>query len=227
MRFLVLSFFVILLILNSCSSHQKVTKVPPNGPYHLSKAPLPPVPDQYVAPILAIDKRVTKVLLYVNHSQQKYPSGQVRILMNLYNANTAQDEWVDWKVLFYDENNNKIEETEWASTLFPRQIIKTIEARSLRPDVKNFTVIVKTSPRTDPTKTKPLGLVRELEERQTRQKEEAATKQSITQIGISNTANPHLQVSNPVQQINNSAQTLQGLTNSLTDFMRIIQMMNE
>jgi len=134
-------------------------------PYTLDKVSAKPLPEQYIAPILAMDKRVTEVLFYVNHRQQRFPSGQVKITFNLYNANLEQDEWVDWKMVYYDSNNDRIEESDWETTLFPRQIIKTIRSNSMRPDVANFSVIVKTSPRTDLTKTKKLGFVREEEER--------------------------------------------------------------
>ena len=134
-------------------------------PYTLDKVSAKPLPEQYIAPILAMDQRVTEVLFYVNHRQQRFPSGQVKITFNLYNANLEQDEWVDWKMVYYDSNNDRIEESDWETTLFPRQIIKTIRSNSMRPDVANFSVIVKTSPRTDLTKTKKLGFVREAEEK--------------------------------------------------------------
>jgi len=229
MRFLAVALILTASVFAACSTeseNQRASNETLKVPYLLTKAPVRPMPDQYIAPVLAMDERITKVLLYVNHRQQRYPSGQVRILMNLYNANTAQDEWVDWKVLFYDADNNRIEETEWESTLFPRQIIKTIETRSLRPDVQNFTIIVKTSPRTDPEKTKPLGFVRELEEREAERREkEMAVKQSITQIGISNRANPSQQVATPTQQVNTAADSIKALGDTTIQLMKTIQMM--
>ncbi|MEA1921709.1 MAG: hypothetical protein U9N63_03555 [Pseudomonadota bacterium] len=164
-RFILLLSLVFLTV--SCAGDPEPVSAPTSlkAPYTLDKVAAKPLPEQYIAPILAMDQRVTEVLFYVNHRQQRFPSGQVRVTFNLYNANPEQDEWVDWKMVYYDINNDRIEETDWETTLFARQIIKTIKSNSIRPDVTNYSVIVKTSPRTDLTKTKKLGYVREMEEK--------------------------------------------------------------
>ncbi len=178
-RFILLLSLAFLLVSCIPTSAPEPAPVSLKVPYTLDKVSAKPLPEQYIAPILAMDQRVTEVLFYVNHRQQRFPSGQVKITFNLYNANLEQDEWVDWKMVYYDSNNDRIEESDWETTLFPRQIIKTIKSNSIRPDVANFSVIVKTSPRTDLKKTKKLGFVREAEEKKAaeeRAKREAEAK---------------------------------------------------
>ena len=211
-------------------------------PYTLDKVSAKPLPEQYIAPILAMDQRVTKVLFYVNHHQQRFPSGQVRITFNLYNANLEQDEWVDWKMVYYDANNDRIEESDWETTLFPQQIIKTIRSNSIRPDVANFSVIVKTSPRTDLTKTKKLGFVREAEEKKAaeeRAQREAEAKkmaaagaagaqvrgqvQGVAQVPVNPTVAGINNFNNTVGALGNSIQQATQATQAAAGFQQTIR----
>ena len=228
----------LVLLTVSCASDPEPASVPTSlkVPYNLDKVAAKPLPEQYIAPILAMDQRVTEVLFYVNHRQQRFPSGQIRVTFNLYNANPEQDEWVDWKMVYYDINNDRIEETDWESTLFARQIIKTIKSNSIRPDVTNYSVIVKTSPRTDLTKTKKLGYIREMEEKKAAEelaKREAETKKMMAgqgagkqpkamriqtnaaTAGINNVSNTVGAIGNTFQQASQTAQAAAGFQQTI------------
>jgi len=188
----------ILLFLGGCVNYspEPAPNPPPapsrlETPYTLDRVSATPLPDQYIAPILALDEPVTRVLFYVNHRQQRFPSGQVRVIFNLYNADNILDKWVDWKMVYYDGNNDRIEETDWETTLFTHKVIKTIKSNSIRPDVANFTLIVKSAPRTDTTKTKKLGYVREMEEKKAAEEaKRQAAAVSAAQGGTASQAMP-------------------------------------
>ncbi len=231
-RFILLLSLVFLTV--SCASDPEPASTPTSlkVPYTLDKVAAKPLPEQYIAPILAMDQRVTEVLFYVNHRQQRFPSGQVRVTFNLYNANSEQDEWVDWKMVYYDINNDRIEETDWETTLFARQIIKTIKSNSIRPDVTNYSVIVKTSPRTDLTKTKKLGYVREMEEKRAAEEQAEAQKMMAGQgagqqpeamrgqtnaatAGINNVSNTIGAIGNTFQQATQATQAAAGFQQTI------------
>jgi len=94
--------------------------------------------------LIALDKSAADALLYVNHEQSRLPSGQVYIQINLQNRSADHDIWMDWKVVFYDNQDFQIEETEWNSTYFPAKEIQTLKVNSIRRDVVNFTVMLQT-----------------------------------------------------------------------------------
>jgi hypothetical protein len=182
------------------------------------------MPEQYIAPIMALDERVTWSVYYVRHDQQRFQSGQVRVVFNLFNAQPDADVWMGWKVLYYDRDNYLIEETEWESVLLQSRVIKTLRSNSMRPDVMNFTMIVKSSPRTDPTLTKPLGFVREYEERmaeeEARHQEELARQQAATTY---TSTQGRGQVSQGIQQMNQNIQQMNQTIQATDQLMQTIQ----
>jgi len=232
-------FLVFMILLSGCTALSldpaPTPTAPPapsrlETPYTLDKVSATPLPDQYIDPILALDQQVTEVLFYVNHRQQRFPSGQVRVIFNLYNADTTQDKWVDWKMIYYDSNNDRIEETDWETTQFTHKVIKTIKSNSMRPDVANFTLIVKSSPRTDPEKTKKLGYVREMEEKKAA---EEARKQAAAAAAASNAGTaPGLQAV-PARagtaypgQANSATATINSANNTIGAIDNTIQQVN-
>jgi len=123
-----------------------------------------PLPEQYTLAILALDEKISSSVYYVRHDHKRFPAGQVRVRFNLYNAQPVENVWMEWKVLYYNQDNYMIEETEWETTMLHAKVIATIRSNSIRPDVINYTLMIRSSPRTDPNLTKPLGYVQEYEE---------------------------------------------------------------
>lgn len=139
-----LSFVVLLsALLVGCQP-----RPPHAGPYLLKKNPLGGIPMQHRERLIAMDQSAADSLFYVSHRQNRLPSGQVLVQINLQNRDAANNIWMDWKVVFYDEQTFKIEETEWYHTYFPAKEVRTLRVNSIRPDVQNFTVILR-SPSTE------------------------------------------------------------------------------
>ncbi|MDM8543725.1 hypothetical protein QUF90_21840 [Desulfococcaceae bacterium HSG9] len=112
------------------------------GPYLLQTQPLQS-PMQHSERLIALDKSAANALLYVNHNQGRLASGQVAIQINLQNRSAQHAVWIEWKTVFYDKQNFKIEETEWEMTHFPAKEIKTLKINSISPDVMNFSIILR------------------------------------------------------------------------------------
>ena len=129
-------------VLASGCVKQKTAGVDP-GPYLLARNPSSSTPMQHRERLIAMDQSAADALFYVNHNQGRLPSGQVKVQVNLQNRDASHDIWMDWKIVFYDAQNFEIESTEWNKTFFPAKEVKAIQANSIRPDVQNFTVILR------------------------------------------------------------------------------------
>ncbi len=226
---------IILLLLTGCVNYPTApapaASTAPSRletPYTLDKVAATPLPDQYIDPILALDEPVTRVLFYVNHRQQRFPSGQVRVIFNLYNADESRDKWVDWKMVYYDSNNDRIEETDWETTLFTHKVIKTIKSNSIRPDVANFTLIVKSTPRTDPAQTKKLGYVREMEEKKAAEeaRKQAAAAAAAAQNATAPQALPGQARTTAAGQPNSVTATINSANSTIGAIDKTIQQVN-
>jgi uncharacterized protein YcfL len=133
---------VVISLLMSCSSRK--SQQPPVGAYYLQQHPSAQAPMQHTERLIALDRSTVDALFYVNHTQGRLPSGHVAIQVNLQNKSAEHDLWVEWKVVFYDAQNFQLEETEWTLTHFPAKEVVTLKANSMRQDVMNFTIMLRT-----------------------------------------------------------------------------------
>lgn len=217
---------IIAIISTGCVQNQKPAPQPGRlaVPYNLNSVPASPLPEQYIKAIMALDERIIESIYYVRHDQQRFQSGHVRIVFNLFNAQPDADVWMDWKVLYYDQDNYLIEETEWETTMFRSQVIKTIRSNSMRPDVMNFTLVIKSSPRTDPDLTKPLGFVREYEEKKAEEEARRQEELARQQAAAAGTSNQGMgQAAQGVQQMNQSIQQMNQTIMATDQLMQTIR----
>ena len=139
-----LLYVVIASLLVGCGASSRSSK-PEGGLYLLEHLPAGQVPMQYTENIIALDEDARDSLLYISHRQGRIPSGQVKITYALQNSSDRESAWITWKVVFYDSRNFKIEETEWQKTYFPPLQIQEISVNSIRKDVENFTLLLKSA----------------------------------------------------------------------------------
>jgi len=144
MRFFILLFLSIFFL--GCQTSGNRSHDDGGGPGKLKKLPDETQLIQYSETIIILDDDLVDKLYYVDHRLQRFPSGQVRIQVNMLNRDISPQVRIEWKIIFYDGQNYKIEETEWYTTHFPQNEIRTIKGESIRPDVKNFTVVLRTPP---------------------------------------------------------------------------------
>ena len=81
----------LLVLFPGCRSQERT------GPYLLRASPDKPTPKQYTEPIIALDENITKGVYYVDHDQERLPSGNVRIVVRLQNRHVKDGVWVKYK----------------------------------------------------------------------------------------------------------------------------------
>jgi hypothetical protein len=112
----------------------------PRGPY----SPITPedrdAPHQMSHGVTMLDKNVRDSLLFVNRVAKRLPSGQVQVRIQMQNLYRDETLWSDVRVVFYDEDNMTVDQTEWQKIPFPPREIVLIQGTSLRNDVQTYNV---------------------------------------------------------------------------------------
>ena len=95
--------------------------------------------------VVFLDDQVGKIISFLNHRQQRLPSNHVEITLQCLNhSKTAA--WVDWKIVFLDQQGFSLEETEWQREYFAPGEIRVLQANSLKTNVDDYQVLVRLPP---------------------------------------------------------------------------------
>lgn len=121
-----------------CSSKPK-----PTGLYAIDPDPDGAVPPQYVERLLAQDPEAAAAITFVSHRHGFLPSGQIQVTVNLESKILTGDRWLEWKAVFYDAGRFPLEETEWHPFRVGPSVVHTIEASSISPLAKDYSLFVR------------------------------------------------------------------------------------
>jgi len=134
-----LPYFVVLFglygFLISCGSS--------GGPYPpLTRTP-EKQPLQHEQRIVFLDKNAKDVLLYVNSVQKRLPGGHILVQANFQNRVAREDVWAEVKIVFYDENNMVVDETEWMNTHFAAGEVTMVQGNSTSDRAMKHVMLLK------------------------------------------------------------------------------------
>lgn len=113
------------------------------GPYQPRAVPGRVTPMQFTEKIIFLDKDASRALMYVNNRHYRLKGGQLVVEANLQNRFSDVDLWAEVQVVFYDQANMRLEESSWERHHFPALEVTMIRFNSMRPDVVNYTVMIK------------------------------------------------------------------------------------
>jgi hypothetical protein len=112
----------------------------PRGPYSPITREDEKTPHQMSHGVTMLDKNVRDALLFINRTAKRLPSGQVQVRVQMQNLYRNETLWSDVRVVFYDEDEMGVDQTEWQKVSFPAREIVLIQGTSLRNDIKTYNV---------------------------------------------------------------------------------------
>ena len=100
-------------------------------------------PLQHEQRIVILDRNVKDVLLYVNSVQKRLPRGHILVQANFQSRFAKEDVWAEVKIVFYDENNMVVDETEWMNTHFPAWEVTMVQGNSISHRAMKHVMLLK------------------------------------------------------------------------------------
>ncbi|MEE4602575.1 MAG: hypothetical protein V2J65_14940 [Desulfobacteraceae bacterium] len=94
-------------------------------------------------PVDFLSEDVAKAVEVVSHRAERLPSGHVDVMLGCVSTEEKKPVWFDWKVIFFDQRDIPVDESEWHSEqLFPKRE-KLIRASSIRTDIGRYRFLLR------------------------------------------------------------------------------------
>ena len=95
-------------------------------------------------PVIFLDDDIETALSLIDHRSERLPSGHVNVTLLCMSKKEKKAVWIEWKVVFSDNRNVDVEESEWHTEALPPRLEKTLQIGSLRKDVSSFHFLIRT-----------------------------------------------------------------------------------
>ncbi len=97
-----------------------------------------------IFPVVFLDDKIETALELIDHRSERLPSGHVNVMLKCISKNKKKPIWIDWKVVFLDNRNINIEESEWHTDYLSPRLEKTLQLSSMRRDITVFKFLIRT-----------------------------------------------------------------------------------
>ena len=90
--------------------------------------------------LMAMDQVTEQYIHYISHRRLRLNAGQLGLQITLQNLHRTRNVAIDWRVIFYDKNQFRTEETEWNTLVFPPAEELVLKANSMNPAAVDFVI---------------------------------------------------------------------------------------
>lgn len=95
-------------------------------------------------PVFFLDDGAAKAVSFPNYRADRLPSGHVSITFACKARNKENPTVIDWKVIFMDNRQMSMDQTEWHTEYLQPREVKMLQVSSIRTDISAFKVQIRT-----------------------------------------------------------------------------------